>query len=169
MHVPERRISPVHVAIETNSTRAMSPRERRRRGKVAVRSLVLTLRRLPPGRLVVADRSSVVVVAARVTAATAVATPVEAVVAVAVHAVAIVVVIFVSVDVLHVFVAATRMLATGAQGAADEREQLLYVPVELIWKTRDAGTVRRRHGAVSQHVRLKVHGLGVPLCLMLLL
>lgn len=112
---------------------------------MAVRPLVVMVRRFPSGRFVVANRSPVIVVT-RATAATAIATVVEAIIAVAVCAIAFVV-IFVSVVV--VVVAATRVFTAGAQSTAYEREQLLYVPVELIRKTRNAGTVRRRRGAVS--------------------
>lgn len=155
------------------------------------------MRRFPSGRLVVADRPPVVVLAVAVATAAAKFTTVAiapvtviATAAIAVHPVAIFPVTSAitaaaatatdSVAVVAaaaaaaaaaatvaaggVAVSGATVVATGAQSAADEREQLLHVFVELVGQAGDAGTVRRRArlaDGVSQHVRFEVHRFGV--------
>lgn len=166
MHMPERRVASVHITFEADGPRAVHKRRGVHRSPV--------VRRFPPGRLVVADRSPVVVVVvaatvAKLTAATAKA--IVAVVAVAVaFAVTIVVLAFAVVAAgagagaaAGTGVRAAIVIASGAQSAADEREQLLHVLVELVGQAGRAGAVRRVHptDGVSHHVRFEVYRLGV--------
>lgn len=122
-------------------------------------------RRSSPHRLAVANRPPVIVVVL-VVVITVVATTAAAAKSVT-NAVAVAIVT----AAVHVVVVATAMIVTSAQSCADKREQLLYVSVELVRQTSDAGrAVRRRRRAghrgvsrrdVSQHVRFEVYRLGV--------
>lgn len=98
------------------------------------------------------------------------------VIAVTVAAVVVVVSAFATTGVLVVFVVVIFIAtATGAQGTADEREQLLHVSVELIGKARNAAPTAATAAtvvvvaaavivaSVSKHVRLEVYRLGVTL------
>lgn len=168
MHVPERGVAPVHVAFKADGARTARQRRGGRRGRRR-RHRPQVVRRSPPRGLVVADRPAVVVVSAATAEAGAVvaksAAAISGVVAdAAAAAVAFAVTVAVAVVVVVVF---AITIATGAQRAADEREQLLHVPVELIGQAGDAGSVVRGRGVrvvvvVAQHVRLEVYGLGVP-------
>lgn len=178
MLVPKRRVSPVHVSFET---RARTVQERRGRGRG--RSSTSVCRRPAPRRFVIAHRPPVVVVVDSVAAATK-ATSVVPAIAAGVSAIraatsaAVVVVIVAEVVVVAaaavaavVAVVATATTVPGAQSAADEREQLLHVPVELVGQASDAGTVDFGHcfGRVVPQIRFEVYSLGVPLRSLLLL
>lgn len=171
MHVPERGVAPVHVAFKADGARTARQRRGGRRGRRR-RHRPQVVWRSPPRGLVVADRPAVVVVSAATAEAGAVvaksAAAISGVVAdAAAAAAAVAFAVTVAVAVVVVVFAIT--IATGAQRAADEREQLLHVPVELIGQAGDAGSVVRGRGVrvvvvvvVAQHVRLEVYGLGVP-------
>lgn len=164
MPVPERRVASVHVALETNGTRAtrerrLAVRRHRRRQSLPVR------RRSPHDRLAVANRPPVVVVVLVV-----VVTVVAATAAAAKSVTNAVAVVIITAAVHVVVVVATTTIVTSAQSCADKREQLLYVSVELVGQTSDAvRAVRRRRAGhrgvgrrdVSQHVRFEVYRFGV--------
>lgn len=163
MPVPERRVASVHVALETNGTRAtrerrLAVRRHRRRRSLPVR------RRFPHDRLAVANRPPVVVVVV-VTVVAATASTAKSIT----NAVAVVIVTA-AVHVVVVVMVATTTIVTSAQSCADKREQLLYVSVELVGQSSDAvRAVRRRRAGhrgvgrrdVSQHVRFEVYRFGV--------
>jgi len=156
--VPERRVASVHVALETDCTRAT--RERRRAVRRHRRRRSLPVRcRSPPDRLAVANRPPVVVVVLVV-----VITVVAATAAAAKSVTNAVAVVIVTADVHIVVVVATTTIVTSTQSCADKREQLLYVSVKLVGQTSDTGRAgHRRVGRrnVSQHVRFEVYRLGV--------
>lgn len=164
MPVPERRVASVHVTLETDGTRATRERRRAVRRQRRRRSLPVR-RRSPPDRLAVANRPPVIVIVL-VVVVTVVTTTAAAAKSVT-NAVAVVIVTA-AVDVV---VVATTTFVTSAQSCADKSEQLLYVSVELVGQTSDAGrVVRRRRRAghrgvgrrdVSQHVCFEVYRLGV--------
>lgn len=170
MPVPERWIAPVHVVLETD--RASTTREWygvRHRHRSSVMVLMMVLRRLPSRRLVITDGPPVVIVtvAAKTTVVTATVIFCTVVAFRIANAIVIAVVVVV-VLVVVIGIGATTITA-GTQRAADEREQLLHVPVELVGQTGNAGAVgrlRRRRRDVTQHVRFEVHELGVPLLLL---
>lgn len=186
VRVPERRVvssAAIYVAFETRSTGTVRKRVRP--------PAAVTVRRFPPHCLVVANRPPIAVAAAKIaTAKSATGGVITAVAKIAVIVVANAVIVVVC-------TVAAITIASGTQSTADEREQLLYVPVELVGgqirSTSDdaaigaaaaAAVIRRgraRRTDVSpdisqpppppplpQHVRLEVHRLGMPLMVLLL-
>lgn len=129
---------------------------------------MMVLRRFPPRRLVITNGPSVVIVtaAAKTTVVTAsVIGIVCTVVAFRVANANVVIVTFTAVIVVIGIGAIT--ITAGAQRAADEREQLLHVPVKLVRQAGNAaGAIGPLRRDVTQHVRFEVYGLGVPLLLL---
>lgn len=128
--------------------------------------VMITVRRSPSCSLVIAYRPSIVLVLTSAGTKACVTGVIATTVAVAV----VVAVTAVVTAVTVVTVVGATTIAPGAERAADEREQLLHVPVELVGQAGNAGAVADLGVPhVGKYVRLEMHGLGVPLVLLLFL